>query len=131
MATDITLKLSSKIENRVSRCVGGATLRLIVSMAVNPASIAVSVPAGRKLAYIVRVNGLKALAWADKIEVAQVEGSEVVIQKGQFKVGDLAIYFEIDSGLSCFSTLIWLSWRANDSRPRCTVSRSVRGYWGR
>ena len=53
----------------------------------------------RKLAYIVRINGIKPIPWADKIVVAQVEGWEVVTQKGQFNVGDLAVYFEIDSVL--------------------------------
>ena len=61
--------------------------------------VATVVPETRKLAYIVRVTGLKPLEWADKIAVAQVEGWEVVVQKGQFEVGDMAVYFEIDSVL--------------------------------
>jgi len=51
----------------------------------------------RKLATIRVIQQLKPIANADLIEVAVIDGWEVVIKKGEFNVGDLCVYFEIDS----------------------------------
>lgn len=56
----------------------------------------------RKLASIVEISRMSPIEGADKLEVAEMVGKgwKVVIQKGEFKVGDLACYFEIDSFLN-------------------------------
>jgi RNA ligase (TIGR02306 family) len=51
----------------------------------------------RKLATIRKIDALDPIEGADKIEVATVGGWKVVAQKGLYNVGDLAVYFEIDS----------------------------------
>lgn len=51
----------------------------------------------RKLATIRKIDELTPIEGADKIEVATVGGWKVVAQKGLYNVGDLAVYFEIDS----------------------------------
>ena len=51
----------------------------------------------RKLATIRTIDSLDPIEGADKIEVATVGGWKVVAQKGLYNVGDLAVYFEIDS----------------------------------
>lgn len=51
----------------------------------------------RKLASIRRIDALNPIENADAIECAVVGGWKVVAQKGLYKVGDLAVYFEIDS----------------------------------
>jgi len=51
----------------------------------------------RKLATIRRITSLTPIPGADKIELAAVDGWNVVVQKGLYNVGDLAVYFEIDS----------------------------------
>jgi RNA ligase (TIGR02306 family) len=51
----------------------------------------------RKLATIRRIDELNPIEGADKIEVAVIGGWKVVAQKGLYQVGDLAVYFEIDS----------------------------------
>lgn len=51
----------------------------------------------RKLATIRKIDALTPIEGADKIEVATVGGWKVVAQKGLYNVGDLAVYFEIDS----------------------------------
>lgn len=51
----------------------------------------------RSLAHIERIIDIKPIDGADKIEVATVLGWKCVVRKGEFKVGDLAIYIEIDS----------------------------------
>lgn len=53
----------------------------------------------RNLASVVRVLAVGAIPGADNIEVATVKGWKVVIKRGEFAVGDLAIYYEIDSFL--------------------------------
>lgn len=59
-------------------------------------NVATTVP-DRMLAQIVRVQAISPIKDADKIEVANVLGWEVVVRKDEFKVGDLAIYFSIGS----------------------------------
>lgn len=51
----------------------------------------------RKLATVRKIAALTPIPDADKIEVATVDGWNVVCQKGLYEVGDLATYFEIDS----------------------------------
>lgn len=51
----------------------------------------------RKLASIRRIDAIDPIAGADAIEVATIGGWKVVVKKGEFAAGDLAVYFEIDS----------------------------------
>ena len=51
----------------------------------------------RELAYVVRIDEIVPIEGADRVEVAKVGGWRVMVRKGQFKAGDPAIYFEIDS----------------------------------
>lgn len=51
----------------------------------------------RKLATIRKIDELNPIEGADAIECAVVGGWKVVAQKGLYQVGDLAVYFEIDS----------------------------------
>lgn len=51
----------------------------------------------RKLACVKRIDDLLPIEGADKIEVAVVGGWKVVVKKGDFKKGELAVYLEIDS----------------------------------
>ena len=49
----------------------------------------------RKLASIQRIWKIEPIEGADKIELAYVLGWQCVVNKGQFKPMDLAVYFEI------------------------------------
>lgn len=51
----------------------------------------------RKLATVRRIDAVNPIPDADAIEVAIVGGWSVVVKKGEYKSGDLAIYCEIDS----------------------------------
>ena len=51
----------------------------------------------RKLATIRKIDEIRPIEGADAIEAAVVGGWTVVVKKGEFKAGDLAIYLEIDS----------------------------------
>ena len=53
----------------------------------------------RELAYIVKIEDITNIEGYDRVELAHVGGWTVVVGKGEFKKGDLAIYFEIDSKL--------------------------------
>jgi RNA ligase (TIGR02306 family) len=51
----------------------------------------------RKLATIRRIGEIYPIEGADAIECAQVDGWKVVVKKGEFQVGQLATYLEVDS----------------------------------
>lgn len=51
----------------------------------------------RKLASIQRIKDLKPILNADRIELAIVGGWQTVVKKGEFSIGDLCVFFEIDS----------------------------------
>lgn len=51
----------------------------------------------RKLASIRIIDAIDPIPEADTIEVATVGGWKVVVKKGEFQAGTLAVYFEIDS----------------------------------
>ena len=63
----------------------------------------------RELAYVVIIDGIEPIPGYDRVEHALVGGWRVIVQKDQFKVGDPAIYFEIDSRVpadrECFAFL--------------------------
>lgn len=62
----------------------------------------------RKLASVQRVKAIRPIEGADRIEVVQVLNWDCVAQKGLYHVGDLVIYFEIDSLLPDIPMLEWL-----------------------
>ena len=53
----------------------------------------------RALAYTVRCGVIKPIEGADNIELMAVNGWNVITKKGEFKEGDMCVYFEIDSKL--------------------------------
>lgn len=63
---------------------------------------------GRKLASVQKVKAIRPIEGADRIEVVQVLNWDCVAQKGLYDVGDLVIYFEIDSLLPDIPMLEWL-----------------------
>lgn len=67
----------------------------------------------RKLASVQRVKAIKPIEGADRIEVVQVLNWDCVASKGEYKVGDMVIYFEIDSllpDIPAFEFLRGSSW---------------------
>lgn len=53
----------------------------------------------RELAYIVSVGWVRPIEGADNIDLIGINGWTCIAGKGEFKTGDLAVYFEIDSKL--------------------------------
>ena len=51
----------------------------------------------RELAYIVTIDEIKSIEGYDRVEYARVNGWWVIVGLNQFKVGDLAVYIEVDS----------------------------------
>ena len=51
----------------------------------------------RKLATVETILDIQPIEGADAIEVAMVRGWKIVVKKGDFKVGDLCVYCEVDS----------------------------------
>lgn len=63
----------------------------------------------RELAYVVLIDKIEPIIGSDNCESAIVNGWHIMVRKEQFKPGDPAIYFEIDSRVpadcECFSFL--------------------------
>lgn len=63
----------------------------------------------RELCYVTIIEEIREIPGYDRVEHARVGGWWVIVQKGQFHVGDPAIYFEIDSRVpsdrECFAFL--------------------------
>lgn len=53
----------------------------------------------RNLASIQRIDDIQPIEGADAIEVARILGWNVVVKKGEFKIGDYCVYCEVDSSL--------------------------------
>lgn len=53
----------------------------------------------RELAYLVKIDNITPIEGYDRVELAHVGGWTIVVGKGEFAAGDIAIYFEIDSKL--------------------------------
>ena len=51
----------------------------------------------RVMARVVRIDAINPIDSADQIEVAQIGGWKVVVKKGEYTAGSLAVYCEIDS----------------------------------
>ncbi len=53
----------------------------------------------RELAYVININDVTEIPGYDRVELAHIGGWTIVVGKGEFQIGDPAIYFEIDSKL--------------------------------
>lgn len=81
----------------------------------------------RKLATIQTIKDIQPIPNADKIDVCSVLGWKVVSRKGEFKVGEQAIYLEIDSLLPFTSWSEFLRDQKNPEKPIRLRSKKLRG----
>ena len=51
----------------------------------------------RELCYVVKINNIEPIVGSDNCEAAIVGGWKIMVRNNTFNIGDLAIYFEIDS----------------------------------
>ena len=83
----------------------------------------------RELVYITLVDGIEPIPGYDRVEAAIVGGWHVIVQKGQFKVGDPAIYFEIDSKVpsdrECFAFLEKRHYKVKTLKMCRTISQGL------
>ena len=83
----------------------------------------------RELAYVVIIDGIEPIPDYDRVEHAIVGGWRVIVQKGQFKVGDPAIYFEIDSRVpsdkECFAFLEKRNYKVKTLKMCKTISQGL------
>lgn len=83
----------------------------------------------RKLATIRKIKELKPIKDADRIELAIIDGWQVVVKKGEFEVGQQCIYFEIDSFLPIMEQYEFLrksSYRKNGDGTEGFRLKSIR-----
>ena len=83
----------------------------------------------RELAYVVIIDGIEPIPSYDRVEHAIVGGWRVIVQKDQFKPGDPAIYFEIDSRVpsdkECFAFLEKRNYKIKTLRMCKTISQGL------
>ena len=83
----------------------------------------------RQLAYVVLIDGIEPIPGYDRVETAIVGGWHIIVQKGQFKVGDPAIYFEIDSKVpsdrECFAFLEKRNYKIKTLKMCKTISQGL------
>jgi len=83
----------------------------------------------RQLAYVVIIDGIEPIPGYDRVEHAIVGGWRVIVQKNQFKVGDPAIYFEIDSRVpadkECFAFLEKRNYKIKTLKMCKTISQGL------
>lgn len=83
----------------------------------------------RELAYVVLIDGIEPIPDYDRVEHAIVGGWRVIVQKDQFKVGDPAIYFEIDSRVpsdkECFAFLEKRNYKIKTLKMCKTISQGL------
>lgn len=72
----------------------------------------------RKLATIRQISNITPIPDADAIELASVDGWNVVVKKDEFKIGDACIYIEIDS------------WVPNEIAPFLSKGKPPKEYQG-
>lgn len=76
----------------------------------------------RKLASVQRVLALEPIPNADAIELARINGWQLVVKKTEFKVGDLAVFLEIDS-IPPDSPAFSFLWKPKEAAPGDVVAR--------
>ena len=81
------------------------------------------------MAYVVLVDGIEPIPGYDRVETAIIGGWHVIVQKDQFKVGDPAIYFEIDSRVpkdkECFAFLEKRNYKVKTLKMCKTISQGL------
>lgn len=83
----------------------------------------------RELAYVVLIDGVEPIPGYDRVETAIVGGWHIIVQKDQFKIGDPAIYFEIDSRVpkdkECFAFLEKRNYKIKTLKMCGTISQGL------
>lgn len=83
----------------------------------------------RELAYVTVIDGIEPIPGYDRVEHAIIGGWRVIVQKDQFKVGEPAIYFEIDSRVpadrECFAFLEKRHYKVKTLKMCKTISQGL------
>lgn len=83
----------------------------------------------RQLAYLVKIDDILPIPDYDRVEHAVVGGWRVIVKKDEFKPGDTAVYFEIDSRLpsnmECFKFLEKRHYKVKTLKMCKTISQGL------
>lgn len=78
------------------------------------------------LATVVEIGKLKPHPNADRLEIFEIYGGNVVVGKGQYKSGDLVVYFPIETKLSGE----FLHWANLFDTPELNADTNIKGLFG-
>lgn len=81
----------------------------------------------RELAYVVRINKVEPIEGYDRVEYAHINGWGCVVRKGDFKEGDLGVYFEIDSKCPAVEPFLFLEKRKYHVKTQKMCKRISQG----
>lgn len=82
----------------------------------------------RRLAHVEKILEISPIEGADRIETATVLGWKVVVKKGDFKVGDMCVYVEIDSLLPAWEAFEFMAprkYRVRTIKLRKQISQGI------
>lgn len=82
----------------------------------------------RKLASIQKIDHVKAVENSDFLDVVTIQGWKVVTKRGDFKVGDVCVYCEIDSVLPEREPFMFLKekgFRIRTIKLKCQISQGI------
>lgn len=79
------------------------------------------------LAAVIRVNKILPHPNADRIEILDVFSNNIIVQKGQYKIGDLAVYFPVESAIN----LEFLAYHNLLDNPDLNKDQKTKGFFGK
>src|SRR3972149_4988613 len=82
----------------------------------------------RKLASIQQIKEIKPIEGADRIEKIRINDWWCVSEKGNFNVGDLAVYFEIDALLPSSNPIFSFLAKGNSEKTMAVDGKEYKGY---
>ena len=81
----------------------------------------------RQLASIQKIESISDIAGAERVQSAQILGWQVVIRKGEFKINDKCVFFQIDSILPKTTWSEFLVDKDRPDKPLRLKTRKMRG----
>ena len=77
------------------------------------------------VASVIRIKSIKDHPDADRLQIVEVFGNEIIVAKDQYKVDDVAVYFPIESSIDSK----FLSWANLFDKPELNMDQKSKGFF--